>query len=743
MSVSLASGRRRRCARKATTATDDAVDKCLNNNVIENDKPANDIPEPAKDILLTENADEESESKGTTRLERFIREMRVPEVRSTYISTVDAHVTNLINSAKVKEKKRKGKISQANQIAECKDKIDISNADSILAHANIRTLLNHSTFSSLPLFYQYKLVKMLPDCDQTTTAQGWVKPSPTALTNEFFTKAAKDWSERLRDGKLTQESVNRRQAEADRERAKLDPWKAKHFEPLWGQCLESHKVTKSELDRIPRVRKSLRVTRSSKAVCEATSIAPVEPSSTPLATKELEPESESPIAYPIFTIDHSPRDIVEQPLISSVTQSKDTPEISVEEVSIEQPSCSSPVPLSTTVTEIPSEVTLQDATSKTESEQSVSQKNVRVVRIETTSVISCVSQVSPVTSRTLLPASTSMITPSMSITITTSEGQPSAIKTRSGRLANRSPEDARANKAANRKRANQKLVNGVDAHRSSLICQKAVAESANNKLFYVSNYGKIHQVNPTSGETLLVETIAAALAASPRASSADDDHSNRPDPEGPTTRAALVELPVPLPQGIELKPASSLTQNHVQDKLTKMDIVIDTNTGTVLKSPKQSPFRNILSKAINVDDHSLDHNELKDDSNSENKSGGLPYKLPQGITITPAYPALAANQVPVITKSESQVIHHTGQQPSSSQVWLVPNSGAIFTGNQFGQLTVVDHGHHMPSEIVSQQVMGYHESPNHGTLGQVQVNYCGELTRLPVANHCNTTWTQL
>lgn len=192
----------------------------------------------------------------------FLRRMMDENERNEYIRRVDEHVNKLLDAVKCKEKGsgKRGKgsnqhRSQASQIAETKDKkiIDLSSPDSILSHiSNPRVLLNATTFASLPLFYQFKLVKMLPQCDQVITDQGWIKPSASSLTNEFFTKASLGWCENLKEGKFTSDYLQRKRQEVEREKSRLDPWKLKHFEPIWGHKLMSQE-TSSTCDRaIPR-----------------------------------------------------------------------------------------------------------------------------------------------------------------------------------------------------------------------------------------------------------------------------------------------------------------------------------------------------------------------------------------------------------------------------------------------------------------------------------------------------------
>lgn len=61
-----------------------------------------------------------------------------------------------------------------------------------------------------------------------------IRLSSSGLNNEFFARACLEWRGRLAEGEFTPESQQRRRSDADRDRSRLDPWKLKHFEPIWG-----------------------------------------------------------------------------------------------------------------------------------------------------------------------------------------------------------------------------------------------------------------------------------------------------------------------------------------------------------------------------------------------------------------------------------------------------------------------------------------------------------------------------
>ncbi|XP_008192915.1 polycomb protein Asx isoform X2 [Tribolium castaneum] len=130
------------------------------------------------------------------------------------------------------------KLSTAAQLEQTKEGcIDLETPDSILVNTNLRLLLNKATFASLPLLYQNKLVQLLPDVDRNnsvTNSTDSLELSNSGLNNEFFARACVEWQDRLAEGEFTPENQQKLKLEADKERSKLDPWKLKHFEPIWG-----------------------------------------------------------------------------------------------------------------------------------------------------------------------------------------------------------------------------------------------------------------------------------------------------------------------------------------------------------------------------------------------------------------------------------------------------------------------------------------------------------------------------
>lgn len=131
--------------------------------------------------------------------------------------------------------RRYKKMSVAAQLKRTKEgRIDISTPDSILTSIPLRTLINQRTFNMLPPLYQYQLVKLLPKVDKSVGSDGGLRPSHTAFTNEFFASACHSWKDRLQDGDFMTDMQQKMKQEEER-LAKLDPWKAKFFEPVWGK----------------------------------------------------------------------------------------------------------------------------------------------------------------------------------------------------------------------------------------------------------------------------------------------------------------------------------------------------------------------------------------------------------------------------------------------------------------------------------------------------------------------------
>lgn len=159
-------------------------------------------------------------------------------------------------------RKTNKKLSTAAKIEQTREGcIDLETPDSILVGTNLRSLLNKHTFSSLPPLYQYKLVQLLPSYDrpQIDLESSTIRLSTSTLNNEFFARACLEWRERLSEGEFTPENQLKLKSEAEREKNKLDPWKLKHFEPIWGEKGQSNPTTKKNEIALPQ-RPSLKTT---------------------------------------------------------------------------------------------------------------------------------------------------------------------------------------------------------------------------------------------------------------------------------------------------------------------------------------------------------------------------------------------------------------------------------------------------------------------------------------------------
>ncbi|XP_071807108.1 uncharacterized protein [Asterias amurensis] len=158
------------------------------------------------------------------------------QTRSQTMSKLMANVPGFSGKPRNREKKF-SVISKLHPPKKMSLHVDLETPDSILANVNLKALINKHTFNSLPAHYQYKLLTLLPGVDRVHTNDNFIKMFPSALDNEFFARACSKWRERLSSGEFTPESQQRLRQEMDKDRNKLDPWKAKHFEPSWGQSM--------------------------------------------------------------------------------------------------------------------------------------------------------------------------------------------------------------------------------------------------------------------------------------------------------------------------------------------------------------------------------------------------------------------------------------------------------------------------------------------------------------------------
>lgn len=164
---------------------------------------------------------------------------------STSTASTMREVLASIPGFSIKPRRRTSKkMSTAAQIAQTREGcIDLETPDSILVGANLRSLLNKHTFLMLPPLFQYKLVQLLPGVDRPSIdpdPNAGIRLNASSLNNEFFARACLEWRDRLSEGEFTPENQMKLRADAEKEKSRLDPWKLKHFEPIWGRDKNHH-----------------------------------------------------------------------------------------------------------------------------------------------------------------------------------------------------------------------------------------------------------------------------------------------------------------------------------------------------------------------------------------------------------------------------------------------------------------------------------------------------------------------
>lgn len=143
-----------------------------------------------------------------------------------------------------KPMKKRGRPSHKRQLQEIREerRLNLQTADSVVVATNLKSILTYEALRSLPTPCQNLLVGLLPKFDQITNEDGTLRPSDTALSNEYFVKFCSEYQEKLSDNKLSDEAVEQAKIDTSKELAKLDPWKLKNFEPMWGKKLMSQKL---------------------------------------------------------------------------------------------------------------------------------------------------------------------------------------------------------------------------------------------------------------------------------------------------------------------------------------------------------------------------------------------------------------------------------------------------------------------------------------------------------------------
>lgn len=78
----------------------------------------------------------------------------------------------------------------------------------------------------------HRFFRLLPSVDRPGSAG---RLGSSSLSNEFFARACLEWRNALHEGEFTPENQQKMKTEAERDKSRLDPWKLKHFEPVWGE----------------------------------------------------------------------------------------------------------------------------------------------------------------------------------------------------------------------------------------------------------------------------------------------------------------------------------------------------------------------------------------------------------------------------------------------------------------------------------------------------------------------------
>jgi len=133
-------------------------------------------------------------------------------------------------------------------------KVDVNSPKSMLARANLKSLINDRTLSLLSPSSQRQLLLLLPPCDRVLSPiDGYsLSVGAKALNNEFFSKSCVEWTERLSQGEFLPESRQLLRCEEEKEVDKLDEWKRRHFERQWGERRRPGSAARSDSCSRPR-----------------------------------------------------------------------------------------------------------------------------------------------------------------------------------------------------------------------------------------------------------------------------------------------------------------------------------------------------------------------------------------------------------------------------------------------------------------------------------------------------------
>lgn len=147
-------------------------------------------------------------------------------------------LNNNSNSNKQRRRPKKLKTDLVSELS-----IDVKRPSSVLVDTSIRALLTNVAFAQLSPENQKILIESLPLVDRPSAPSKEnqsVDLKPSSINNEFFNRACIEWRDRLSNGEFTNEHQTKLRAEHEREKSKIDPWKARNFEGIWGIKTNGH-----------------------------------------------------------------------------------------------------------------------------------------------------------------------------------------------------------------------------------------------------------------------------------------------------------------------------------------------------------------------------------------------------------------------------------------------------------------------------------------------------------------------
>lgn len=169
-------------------------------------------------------------ASGRIRIKMFAAaELKTPE------PSVKATKIVLNNNTVNHKQRRRSKKLKTDLVSELA--IDVKRPTSVLVDTSIRALLTNVAFSQLSPENQKILIESLPLVDRPvgfSKENQSIELNPSSINNEFFNRACLEWRDRLSNGEFTNESQMKLRAEQEREKSKIDPWKARNFEGIWG-----------------------------------------------------------------------------------------------------------------------------------------------------------------------------------------------------------------------------------------------------------------------------------------------------------------------------------------------------------------------------------------------------------------------------------------------------------------------------------------------------------------------------